>query len=460
MYGGIIIDPAEPRALKEDREHVIILSDWSDDDPAHIYRTLKKNAEHYNYNQRTLGDVAREVEADGLGAAFRDRAMWNTMRMTDRDISDVTGHAYTFLMNGAPPAEGFTALFAPGERVRLRIVNAAAMTFFDFRIPGLEMQVVGTDGQEIEPVTVDEIRLGVAETYDVVVRPAADRAYALFAQAIDRSGFARGTLTPHPELVADPPPLDPRPFLSHADMGMADHGSHAGHDMGSSHGDHSGGDHGAGHPASHSMDHHAGHAAEGHANHDSGKAPATGVPSLDPAGLGSEAPVVHAPTEYGPGIDMRAEAPAQRLDDPGVGLRGNGRRVLTYADLFHRFGTPDPREPEREIQLHLTGNMHRYMWSMDGIKFADAEPLLFRLGERLRITLVNDTMMNHPIHLHGMWSDLETGDADRIPRKHTVIVQPGARLSYLVTADAPGPWAYHCHLLYHMLGMFREVVVA
>lgn len=435
LYGAIIIDPAEPRGLTEDREHVIVLSDWSDEEPVDIFRTLKKNAEHYNFNQRTVSDLAAEMKDQGLAGAFRDRAMWNAMRMSDRDISDVTGATYTFLMNGVTPAEGFTALFAPGEAVRLRIINAAAMTFFDFRIPGLEMRVVGADGQDIEPVTVEELRLGVAETYDVVVRPAADRAYALFAQAIDRSGFARGTLTPHPDLQATPPELDPRPFLSHADMGM---GGHGGHDMGG----HSG----------HDMGGHSGHAMGGQSGH--------GTPSgLDPAGLGSEAPVVHADSERGPGIDMRAEAPTQRLDDPGVGLRDNGRRVLTYADLFHRHATPDPREPDREIQLHLTGNMHRYMWSMDGIRFADAEPLVLHHGERLRITLVNDTMMNHPIHLHGMWSDLETGDPDRIPRKHTVIVQPGAKLSYLVTADAPGPWAYHCHLLYHMMGMFREVVV-
>ncbi len=445
LYGGIVIDPAQARTLTEDREHVIILSDWSDDEPADIFRTLKKDAEFYNVNPRTVADLAREFRSRGISDTVRARAMWNAMRMTDRDISDVTGYTYTFLMNGAPPAQGFTALFSPGESVRLRIVNAAAMTFFDFRIPGLEMQVVGSDGQEIEPVSVDEIRLGVAETYDVVVRPAADRAYSLFAQAIDRSGYARGTLTPHPELRADPPAPDPRPALSHADMGMA---GHAGHDIGG----HDGHDRvttsGPGPEGHGGMD----HAGMDHAGHRTQQGP-------DPAGHGSEAPVVHAASEFGPGVDMRATAPRKRLDDPGVGLRDNGRRVLTYSDLFHRHETPDPRDPGREIQLHLTGNMHRYMWSIDGISFTDAEPLVFHHGERLRITLVNDTMMNHPIHLHGMWSDLETGDPGRIPRKHTVIVQPGAKLSYLVTADAPGPWAYHCHLLYHMLGMFREVVV-
>ncbi|KAA9130969.1 copper resistance system multicopper oxidase [Marinihelvus fidelis] len=469
-YGAIVIEPNDPDPVSYDREHVIVLSDWTDRDPAGIFRTLKKNPEYFNFNQRTTDDLLDEIEAKGVSATWRDRAMWNRMRMTDRDISDVTGYTYTFLMNGATPAGGWTGLFKPGEKVRLRIINAAAMTIFDLRIPGLDMKVVASDGQNIEPVSVEEFRIGVAETYDVVVEPKADTAYCVFAQAIDRSGYARGTLTPDPALTVEPPPLDPRPVLTHGDMGMSMEGmDHSGHDMG-------GMDH-AGHDMS-SMDHsahnmpatdHSGHNMSGtdHSSHASpvtrhpGHAsPVTRHPQPGDAGMGSNAEIVHADSEYGPGIDMRAEEPIMRLDDPGVGLRNNGRRVLTYADLRHLGPSPDPREPSREIQLHLTGNMHRYMWSMDGIAFADAEPLEFRLGERLRVTLVNDTMMNHPIHLHGMWSDLETGDGERIPRKHTVIVQPGSKLSYLVTADAPGPWAYHCHLLYHMPGMFRKVVVS
>jgi CopA family copper-resistance protein len=318
----------------------------------------------------------------------------------------------------------------------LRIVNAAAMTFFDFRIPGLQMTVVGADGQYVEPVSVEEFRIGVAETYDVLVEPKDDRAYTVFAQAIDRSGYAAGRLTPHPSLQAEIPALDTAPILTHGDMGMA-HGA-----MGHAQAAAPAVDHGA-------MDH-------SQMNHDQ--------PAVDHAAMGhateSAGGVTHHESEYGPHVDMLAENPQYRLDDPGVGLRNNGRRVLTYADLRNLDPTPDPREPEREIELHLNGNMRRYMWSIDGIKFADAEPLPMKYGERLRITLVNDTMMNHPMHLHGVWSDLETGDDGFIPRKHTVIVQPGAKISYRVTADAPGAWAYHCHLIYHMPGMFRKVVIS
>jgi CopA family copper-resistance protein len=305
-----------------------------------------------------------------------------------------------------------------------------------------------------------------------------DMPYTVFAQAIDRSGYARGTLTTDPAKLGEVPEMDPAPILGHGDMGMAmNHGAHggmdhsghnmsndqpmdhSGHDMGSSDQsmDHSGHDMGGG-----SMDH-SGHDMGGmdHSGHDMGEKPAMGSGK---AGYGSSTKLVHAKSEYGPHVDMRADAPQYRLDDPGIGLRDHmekyGRKVLTYADLKNLHRTPDRRQPSREIVLHLTGNMSRYMWSINGIKFADAEPLKLKHGERVRITLVNDTMMNHPIHLHGMWSDLETGDGDHIPRKHTIIVQPGAKISYLVTADAKGRWAYHCHLLYHMLGMFREVQVA
>jgi FtsP/CotA-like multicopper oxidase with cupredoxin domain len=340
--------------------------------------------------------------------------MWNDMRMSDRDISDVTGYTYTYLMNGNSPAGNWTGTFKKGERLLLRIINASAMTLFDVRIPGLKMTVVAADGQNVEPVTVDEFRIGVAETYDVLVTPDDDMAYSVFAQAIDRSGYAVGRLTADPSLQADLPPMDYAPILTHGDMGMG------------------------------GMD---------HSNMDHSNMSAEMMAMM--AGG-----IKHAPTEYGPHVDMLAENPQYRLDDPGVGLRNNGRNVLTYADLHNLVPTPDPREPEREIELHLNGNMRRYMWSINGIKFADAEPLRMKFGERLRITLVNDTMMNHPMHLHGVWSDLETGDDKFIPRKHTVIVQPGSKISYRVTADAMGSWAYHCHLLYHMPGMFRQVVIA
>lgn len=459
-YGAIIIDPKTPEPFAYDRDHVIVLSDWSDEDPYRIYAKLKKLSHYYNFRERTLDEQLTELREKGFDDYMAARAMWNEMRMSDRDISDVTGYTYTFLMNGVTPADGWVGLFKRGEKVRLRIINAAAMTFFDLRIPGLKMTVVAADGQYVEPVTVDEIRLGVAETYDVIVEPKDDRAYAVFAQAIDRSGYARGTLTPDPRLTADVPPMDPAPVLSHMDMGMDMSGM--GHDMSQmSVMDHSGHDM----PQMSGMDH-SGHDMSqmsdmDHSGHDmGGVSMTTGTMGSGRAGFGSKGPIAHARTEYGPHIDMRAQAPQYRLDDPGIGLRGNGRRVLTYADLVNLHPTPDPREPEREIDLHLTGNMSRYMWSMNGIKFADAEPLPLRYGERVRINLINDTMMNHPIHLHGMWSDLETGEPGRIPRKHTVIVQPGAMISYLVTADAMGGWAYHCHLLYHMPGMFRKVVVS
>ncbi len=490
VYGAIIVDPREPEPWGYDRDYVVLLSDWTDEDPSDVYAKLKKLSHYYNFRERTFGDLWREIKAKGVNQTYADRGMWNTMRMSDRDISDVTGYTYTFLMNGQTPADGWMGLFKRGEKLRLRFINGAAMTFFDVRIPGLKMTVIAADGLNIEPVTVDEFRIGVAETYDVLVEPKDDAAYTVFAQAIDRSGYARGTLSPDPELVAEVPPMDAAPILSHGDMGMAHgagHGAHASHagpaaqDM--DHSQHGGMDHGQQQKMDHgqqgSMDHgqhkkmdHSQHGGMDHSQHkkmdhgqhggmDHGRHQAD-RPRMGSgrAGYGSNRSVTHLQTEFGPHVDMRADAPQYRLDDPGVGLRNNGRRVLTYADIRNLYTTYDPREPGREIELHLTGNMSRYMWSMNGIKFADAEPLEMKFGERVRITLVNDTMMNHPIHLHGMWSDMETGDGERIPRKHTVTVQPGAMISYLVTADAKGGWAYHCHLLYHMPGMFRKVVVS
>jgi CopA family copper-resistance protein len=458
-YGAIIIDPKEPEPFSYDHEHVVVLSDWSDEDPHAIYAKLKKLSHYYNFRERTVGEAVAELEEKGWSGFWADRGMWNDMRMSDRDISDVTGYTYTFLMNGVTPADGWLGLFKRGERVKLRFVNAAAMTFFDVRIPGLKMTVVAADGQYVEPVTVDEFRIGVAETYDVLVEPHDDRAYTVFAQAIDRSGYARGTLTPDASLVAEVPAMDPAPILTHGDMGMAmDHSmhgmDHSQHNMaGMDHSQHNMG----------GMDH-SQHNMGGmdHSQHDmGGMAMVAKMPmGSGPAGYGSAKPVTHDEVRMGPQVDMLADAVRYQLDDPGIGLRNNGRRVLAYADLFRLGSTDDPREPEREINLHLTGNMSRYMWSMNGIKFADAEPLQLKLGERVRINLINDTMMNHPIHLHGMWSDVETGEPGKIPRKHTAIVQPGAMLSYLVTPDVPGGWAYHCHLLYHMPGMFRKVVVS
>jgi CopA family copper-resistance protein len=429
LYGALVIDPVEPEPFAYDREYVVLLSDWSDEKPERIFAKLKKEGHYYNTNMRTLGDLRADLNSSGLQATWRDRSMWNRMRMNDRDIADVTGATYTYLINGHPPDANWQALFRKGEKVRLRIVNASSMSIFDVRIPGLQMQVVGTDGQNVEPVSVDEIRIGTAETYDVIVRPQ-EGAYTVFAQSIDRSGYARATLTEQPGLKAAVPEMDQPPVLTHADMGMG-HGAHSGHS-----------DHNSG-----GMDHsqHTGHDGNG---------------GIGKAGFGSNAPVVHAATENGFQVDMQAEQPRDQLDNPGIGLAGNGRHVLTYGELRSLEPTADPREPVRELQLHLTGNMERYMWSMDGIRFADADPLRLKLDERVRVVLVNDTMMNHPIHLHGMWSDLETGEPGHIPRKHTILVQPGSKISYLVTPDMPGSWAYHCHLVYHMMGMFRRVEVS
>ena len=423
MYGAIIIEPSTPEPFAYDRDYVVLLSDWSDEEPSNIFANLKKHSEYYNNRKRTAVDIWGDIQRNGLSETWRDRDMWNTMRMSDRDISDVTAHTYTYLMNGQTPASNWTGLFKSKEKVRLRFINGSAMTFFDVRIPGLSMKVVAADGQNIEPVTVDEFRMGVAETYDVITEPKEDTAYCIFAQSIDRSAYARGTLTPDPGLQADIPRMDPAPTLGHVDMGM-----------GTEH-----------------MHHYI-----GHSTHMSGAR----TDNQGKAGYGSNKKITHAQTEFGPQVDMRVEMPRTSLDDPGIGLRNNGRRVLTYSQIRNLHPTLDQREPEREIELHLTGNMSRYMWSINGIPFAAAEPLHFNYEERLRITLVNDTMMNHPIHLHGLWSELETGEPEYIPRKHTVIVQPGSKISYLVTADALGRWAYHCHLMFHMMGMFREVRVS
>lgn len=453
MYGAIIIEPKDPAPYSYDREHVVVLSDWSDEDPLDVYANLKKKPHIYNIDERTLSDLARDVGDKGLSMALKQRAMWNHMRMSDTDLSDVTGKTYTFLMNGETPASGWVGKFKRGEKILLRLINAAAMTFFDVRIPGLKMTVVAADGQYVQPVTVDEFRLGVAETYDVIIEPSSEQAYTLFCQTIDRSGYARGTLTPDPAMIPEVPEMDESPILTHADMGML-------HDVQGDHGVCSAEHAAMGHceitaqKESHCTPEHE---AMGHCESSKNIVQAFGTGK---AGYGTAKAPSFDLIKMGPHIDMLAEGAKYRLDDPGVGLRDNGRRVLTYGDLFNLNKTPDPREPQREIELHLTGNMSRYMWSINGVKYADAEPILMKYGERVRITLVNNTMMNHPMHLHGVWSDLETGDGEYIPRKHTIIVQPGSKISYLVTADAIGRWAYHCHLLYHMPSMFREVRIA
>ena len=411
VYGPLVIDAKQPEPFQYDRDFVVMLSDWSDEDPASLMNTLKKQSDYYNFHKRTVGDFINDVSEKGWGATVADRKMWAEMNLNPTDIADVSGATYTFLMNGHAPDSNWTGLFRPGEKLRLRLINGSAMTYFDLRIPGLKMTVVAADGLHVKPVSVDELRIAVAETYDVIVEPDAE-VYTLFAQAMDRTGYARGTLATRPGLSAAVPALDPRPLVSMDDMGMGgmDHGSM---DMSA-------------------MDH-------------STMAPMQAHPDSE---------------KNNSLVDMQAMTTAPKLNDPGLGLRNNGRRVLTYADLRSTFEDPDGRDPSRTVELHLTGHMEKFAWSFNGIKFSDAEPLRLKYGERIRLVLVNDTMMTHPIHLHGMWSDLEDENGDFQVRKHTIDMPPGTRRSYRVTADALGRWAYHCHLLYHMeMGMFREVRV-
>lgn len=405
LYGPLIIEPREPEPFRYDREHVVMLTDWTDEKPERVFANLKKQSDYYNFHQRTVGDFLREVRERGLRSTLADRKTWAEMRMSATDLADVSGHTYTYLMNGAAPAGNWTGLFRSGERVRLRFINGSSMTYFDVRIPGLKMTVVAADGQYVHPVTVDEFRLAVAETMDVIVEPSGQDAFTIFAQSMDRTGYARGTLATREGLSAPVPDPDPRPLLTMADMG---HGA-MGHDM---------------------------------------------------AAMGHEMQTHPASEEDNPLVDMQTMMPASRLDDPGIGLRENGRKALAYADLKSAFDDPDGRDPGRTIELHLTGHMKRFAWSFDGITFSNAEPLRLTYGERLRVVLVNDSMMAHPIHLHGMWSDVEDDEGKFLVRKHTVDMPPGTKRSYRVTADALGRWAYHCHLLFHMeAGMFREVRV-
>ena len=442
MYGAIVIDPRDGETIRADRDHVVQLSDWTDEDPMRVLAKLKAQGDYYNFNQPTVVDFFRDASNDGMKAALDKRRMWNQMRMSPSDLGDLSATTLIYLMNGSTPAGNWTGLFGPGERVRLRFINGAANTFYDVRIPGLKLIVVQADGVNVEPVTVDEFRFGPGETYDVVVQPKED-AYTVFAQSMERSGYARGTLAVRPGLDAPVPQPDSRESLTMADM-MGAMGGMAGME----HARTPGMDHAAmGHKAGM---HHGGMAMD-HSQHAMGGA----------ANAAASTKVRHARTEYGASTDMRVDMPRTNLDDPGVGLRDNGRRVLTLADLHTVGGPMDPRGAEREIELHLTGNMERYSWSLDGLEFGRSTPVHLRYGERARVILHNDTMMTHPMHLHGMWSELEQPDGRFQARRHTIPVQPAQRISFLVTADALGRWAWHCHLLLHMdSGMFREVVVA
>jgi len=452
VYGPIIIDAAEPEPFQWDSEHVVLLTDWSDEKASDILAKLKKQSDYYNFAKPTATDFFRDAREKGLANTLADRKMWAEMKMNPTDLADVSGFTYTYLMNGQGPGKNWTGLFRKGEKVRLRFINGSAMSYFDVRIPGLKMTVVAADGQYVTPVSVDEFRIAVAETYDVIVEPT-DDAYTIFAQSMDRSGYARGTLAVRKGLSATIPKPDPRPWLTMDDMGMGgmDHGSMGGMDHSQMQGM-DGGD-------MQSMDGSAVPAPPTDSMAGMDHSAMSGMDHASMAGMSDMQK--HPASETGnPLVDMQAMMPAPKLNDPGIGLRNNGRKVLTYADLKSTFEDPDGREPSRTIELHLTGHMEKFAWSFNGIKFSDSEPVTLRYGERVRIVLVNDTMMTHPIHLHGMWSDLEDEGGNFQVRKHTIDMPPGTRRSYRVTADALGRWAYHCHLLFHMeTGMFREVRV-
>ena len=487
-YGPIVIDPAGPDPVQSDREHVIVLSDHSQLSPATIFRDMKVDPGHFNYQRQTLAGLL-----SGKDQPLKDRVNWGKMRMDPTDISDATGPAYTYLVNGHGPRDNWTALFTPGQRVRLRVINASSMTTFNVRIPGLKLSIVQADGQNVMPVEVDEFQIGVAETYDAIVTPIDDRAYTLVGEAIDRSGLARATLAPRPGMAAEVPALRPRPLATMKDMGM-DMSSMGAMDMSS--GGMRGPDPtneknpsaglttpGAGMAASaiamggmpqggtmSGMDHSAmnhgamatGGSAGGMAGMDhSSMGGEQGMAGMDMGSMKmrdfSKAPQV----KKGPGVQTISPMPMDRTGDPGQGLENVGHKVLVYQDLMALERNPDVRAPSRSLDIHLTGNMERFMWSFDGVKMSDImEPIPFLEGERVRINLINDSMMGHPIHIHGHFFELVTGHGDHAPRKHTVIVQPGGKVTWDFTADAVGDWAFHCHLLYHMhAGMMRTVSV-
>ena len=467
VYGPLVIDAKEPEPFEYDRDYVVMLTDWTDEDPASLMKTLKKQSDYYNTHKRTVSDFIHDVADKGWSATVADRKMWAEMKMNPTGMADVGGATYAYAMSGHAPNSNWTGTFKPGEKLRLRFINGSAMSYFDVRIPGLKMTVVAADGQYVKPVSVDEFRIATAETFDVIVEPTQD-AYTLFAQAMDRSGYARGTLAVRSGLAAPVPELDPRPLVTMADMGMAgmDHGAMVG--MGDMTGMYHSKMAGMGDSSMQFMSGMDGSVIK-FINHGATQ-DMSGMDNMEGmdhskmsmggmSGMGEMQS--HPATESNnPLVDMQAMTTSPKLDDPGMGLRENGRKVLTYSDLKSTFEDPDGREPSRTIELHLTGHMEKFSWSFNGVKFSDAEPLKLKYGERVRIVLVNDTMMTHPIHLHGMWSDLEDENGQFLVRKHTIDMPPGSKRSYRVTADALGRWAYHCHLLYHMeMGMFREVRV-
>jgi CopA family copper-resistance protein len=413
VYGPIILDPSDRDPVEYDREHVLMLSDWTFDNPMTLIEKLRKDAGYFNFSKLKSADYMKMARADGRVPSLFDRSEWARMRMDPTDLADISAYTYTYLLNGLSPQANWTSLFKLGERVRLRVIGGAAMSTFDIRLPGLPMTVVQADGQNIKPVIVDEFRVAPGETYDVIVHPTEDRAYTIFAESMDRSGYARGTLAPRSGMSAVIPTRRARPLLSMRDMDMSG-------DM---------------------------------------KNMQVARPSLG-AYLPGSPPEAHGSDTHGVENTMVPMQETNRLAEPGTGLENAGHRVLVYTDLQSLAPQTDQRTPMKKIELHLTGNMKRFMWSFDGKKYSEAGALQFRRGERVRMILVNDTMMEHPIHLHGMYMELENGTGANQPFKHTIRVKPAERLSLAITPELMGDWALHCHLLLHMeMGMMRVVQV-
>ncbi len=455
-YGPIVIDPAGADPIGYDREHVVVLSDHSQLSPEAIFRKLKVNPGHFNMQRQTLAGLLA-----GKDQPLKERIDWGKMRMDPTDIADVNGSTYQFLVNGHGPRDNWTALFNPGERVRLRIVNASAMTIFNVRIPGLRMTVVQADGLNVVPTEIDEFQIAVAETYDVIVTPTEDRAYTLVAEANDRSGMGRATLAPRAGMAAEIPPLRERPLTTMKDMGMGDMDMSGGSMEGMDHSGMAMGPEGGATEMAMPSGSEAGQSMPGMDMSDAAAPAAGAMAGMDHGSMKMRDFSVAPQVDKNPGVQTISPMPSDRMGDPGQGLEDVGHKVLTYHDLVALDRNPDVRAADRSLDIHLTGNMERFMWSFDGVKMSDHhEPIPFIEGERVRINLINDSMMSHPIHLHGHFFELVTGKGDRSPRKHTVLVQPGGTASFDFTADALGDWAFHCHMLYHMhAGMMRVVSV-
>jgi CopA family copper-resistance protein len=443
-YGAIVIEPEGREPFRYDREYVVQLTDKHPHSGDRIMRNLKMMSDYYNREQQTVGEFFSDVSKNGLMNTVSDRMAWGGMRMMKADVEDI--HGFTGLINGKGPSQNWTGIFEPGERIRLRFINSSAMTYFDIRIPGLDMTVVQADGNNVQPVSVDEFRIGVAETYDVIVRPKDEQAYTIFAESMGRSGYARATLAPEEGMEAAVPQLREAARLTMADMGGMpgmDHGSMAGMDHGNMDMGSSEGVSGMDHSNMGSMDH-SNMKGMDHSN-------MKGMDHSDMSGMD------HGSMAMGKG------GPSDPFYAKGSGLvptAANGGKFLSYADLKAQDPLYEDREPTREIELRLTGNMERYTWSINGVKYEDADPIRLKYGERVRFKFVNETMMTHPMHLHGMWSILDVGAGQWNPIKHTVSVNPGTTVYMETEVDEPGQWAFHCHLSYHAAaGMFRKVIV-